>query len=184
MSRLAAQKGFDLIEEAAEELLARDLQFVLVGSGDQHYQELFQQLAARFPGKLAVKIAFDEKLAHQLEAGADMFLMPSRYEPSGLNQLYSLKYGTVPIVRATGGLKDSVQEFDGSVGTGFVFELYEPSALLTAIDRALAAYGRKDQWHRLMQNGMAADFSWTHSAEEYLRVFRGDAAHLPASVIP
>jgi 1,4-alpha-glucan branching enzyme len=183
VSRLAAQKGFDLIEQAAEELMARDLQFILVGSGDHHYQELFAQLAVRFPGRLSVKIAFDERLAHQLEAGADMFLMPSRYEPSGLNQLYSLKYGTIPIVRATGGLKDSVQEFDGSAGTGFVFEPYEPSALLATIDRALAAYSRKDQWRQLMHNAMAADFSWTHSAQEYVRIFRGDRALPPPSVI-
>ena len=178
VSRLASQKGFDLIEEAAEELMRRDLQFALVGSGDQHYQELFRALAGRYPGKLSVKIAFDEKLAHQVEAGADMFLMPSRYEPSGLNQLYSLKYGTIPIVRATGGLKDSVQEYDASAqaGTGFVFERYEAAALLATVDRALNCYRRKDQWAALVQNAMHADFSWRHSAREYLRVFRGEAA--------
>jgi len=175
VSRLAAQKGFDLIEEAIEEIMQRDLQFVLIGSGDHHYQEFFGNVASRYSGKMSVKIAFEEKLAHQLEAGADMFLMPSQYEPSGLNQLYSLKYGTIPIVRATGGLKDSVREFDGSSGTGFIFEDYEVSALLAAIDRALTAYPRKDQWRRVMENGMAADFSWTHSAEKYLRVFRGEA---------
>ena len=177
VSRLASQKGFDLIEAVADDLMERDLQFVLVGSGDQHYQELFRTLATRYPGKLSVKIAFDEKLAHQVEAGADMFLMPSRYEPSGLNQLYSLKYGTIPIVRATGGLKDSVQEFDPSTraGTGFVFEPYESAAFLAAVDRALSTYCQKDQWAALMQNAMRADFSWTHSAAEYLRVFRGQS---------
>src|SRR5579872_4734468 len=102
-----------------------------------------------------------------------MFLMPSRYEPSGLNQLYSLKYGTIPIVRATGGLKDSVQEAGESGGTGFLFEEYEASAMLAAIDRALAAFGRPNQWRKLMHNAMAADFSWQHSAQEYVRVFRG-----------
>jgi starch synthase len=178
VSRLASQKGFDLIEAAAEELMRRHLQFALVGSGDQHYQKLFRALAERYPGKLSVKIAFDETLAHQVEAGADMFLMPSRYEPSGLNQLYSLKYGTVPIGRATGGLKDSVKEFDAAActGTGFVFEPYEPAALIAAVDRALSTYARKKDWAVLMQNGMRADFSWTHSAQEYVRVFRGEAA--------
>jgi 1,4-alpha-glucan branching enzyme len=178
VSRLASQKGFDLIEAAAEELMQRDLQFVLVGSGDQHYQDLFRALGARYPGKLSAKIAFNEKLAHQVEAGSDMFLMPSRYEPSGLNQLYSLKYGTVPIVRATGGLKDSVQEFEPATGagTGFVFEPYEPAALLAAIDRALSVYRHQGSWGTLLQNAMSADFSWTHSAAEYLRVFRGQPA--------
>jgi 1,4-alpha-glucan branching enzyme len=181
VSRLAAQKGFDLLEEAVEEIMQRDLQFVLIGSGDHHYQEFFGNLAGRYAGKLSAKIAFDERLAHQLEAGADMFLMPSQYEPSGLNQLYSLKYGTIPIVRATGGLKDSVREFDGSAGTGFVFEDYKVSALLAAIDRALAVYRRKDRWRKLIQNAMAADFSWTHSAQEYVRVFRGQAPQSPDS---
>ena len=156
--------------------MQRDLQFALVGSGDQHYQDLFRALAPRYPGKLSVKIAFDEKLAHQVEAGADMFLMPSRYEPSGLNQLYSLKYGAIPIVRATGGLKDSVQEYDPAAhtGTGFVFERYEPAALLAAVDRALACYRQPDHWAAVMRNAMQADFSWTRSAHEYVRVFRGE----------
>jgi len=175
VSRFASQKGFDLIEAALDEIMERDLQLAIVGSGDQHYQELFCNLARQYPGKLAVKIAFEEKLAHQVEAGADLFLMPSRYEPSGLNQLYSLKYGTIPVVRATGGLKDSVQEWDAAAGTGtgFVFEDYEPSALLAAIDHALAAWRRQHDWRRLIQNAMQADFSWTHSAREYLRAFRG-----------
>jgi len=178
VSRLASQKGFDLIESALDDgLMTRDLQFALLGSGDRHYQELFRGLATRYPGKFAVKIAFEDKLAHQVEAGADLFLMPSRYEPSGLNQLYSLKYGTIPIVRATGGLKDSVQQFDRSTGTGtgFVFEAYDPAAMLAAIDEALGAYRRPADWSKLIRNAMQADFSWTHSAAEYLRVFRGGA---------
>ena len=174
VTRLASQKGMDLIEAAIDELMARDLQLVVAGSGDQKYQELFAAWAEQYAGKLGVKIAFEEKLANQIEAGADMFLMPSRYEPSGLNQLYSLRYGTIPIVRATGGLKDSVSEFDGSAGTGFVFEAYEPSALLAAVDRALGAYRQKDAWTALMRNAMAADFSWRRSAEAYVGVFRGD----------
>jgi len=174
VSRMAAQKGFDLLETVADELVERGLQFVLVGSGDEHFQTLFETVAARHPGKLALRIAFDDRLAHQVEAGADMFLMPSRYEPCGLNQLYSLRYGTIPIVRATGGLKDSVQEFDGAAGTGtgFLFEEYEGSALLAAVDRALAVFRRKREWTKLVRNAMAADYSWNHSAGEYLRLYR------------
>ena len=173
VSRMAAQKGFDLLETVADDLMDRGLQLVLVGSGDQHFQDLFRAVAARHAGNFSLRIAFDEALAHQVEAGADLFLMPSRYEPSGLNQLYSLKYGTIPIVRATGGLKDSVQEFDPATGqgTGFVFEPYEGAALLAAVDRALAVFRREEQWSRIQQNAMSADFSWTHSAREYIRLY-------------
>jgi 1,4-alpha-glucan branching enzyme len=173
VSRLAAQKGMDILKNALETLLERDVQFVLLGSGDPQYQESFASLPARRPGKAAVRIGFDEPLAHQIEAGADMFLMPSRYEPSGLTQIYSLKYGTIPIVRATGGLRDSVQEFDPAVGsgTGFLFRPYEPGALLAAVDRALAAFARKPDWAALMKNAMTADFSWERSAREYLRLY-------------
>jgi len=175
VTRLASQKGMDLLEAAIDELMKRDLQLVIGGMGDQKYQALVGTWARQYPGRVAVKIAFDEGLAHQIEAGADMFLMPSRYEPSGLNQLYSLKYGTIPIVRATGGLKDSVEDFDGQAGTGFLFDAYEPSALLAAVDRALHAYQEKELWRALMRNAMSADFSWKRSAEAYIRVFRGDA---------
>ena len=175
VTRLASQKGMDLMEAAMEELMQRELQLIVGGMGDQRYQDLVAAWAEQYPGKIAAKIAFEEELAHQIEAGADMFLMPSRYEPSGLNQLYSLKYGTIPIVRATGGLKDSVDEFDGGGGTGFLFDTYEPSALLAAVDRALDAYRQKEQWGKLLRNAMCADFSWKRSAEAYIRVFRGDA---------
>jgi starch synthase len=174
VTRLASQKGMDLMEAAISELMKRELQLVIGGMGDQQYQELVATWARQYPGKLAVKIAFDEKLAHQVEAGADMFLMPSRYEPSGLNQLYSLKYGTIPIVRATGGLRDSVEEFDGDGGTGFLFDAYEPSALLKAVDRAVQTYNQKERWGAAMRNAMSADFSWKRSAEAYIRVFRGE----------
>jgi starch synthase len=122
-----------------------------------------------------VRIAFEEALAHKIEAGADMFLMPSRYEPSGLNQLYSLKYGTVPIVRATGGLRDTVEEFDPVTGkgNGFLFEEYEASALLAAVRRALTAFQRHGDWEKLMRSAMAADYSWRRSAGEYLRLYKG-----------
>jgi 1,4-alpha-glucan branching enzyme len=174
VSRLASQKGVDLVEAVLEQLLQRDLQFVLLGAGDKRYQELFEWAARRYPERIGVRIGFDEALAHKIEAGADIFLMPSRYEPSGLNQLYSLKYGTIPIVRATGGLKDSVQEFDAArgKGTGFLFEPYDGRALLDAIDRALVVFGRQTDWTKLMKNAMTKDYSWNRSAREYVDVYK------------
>jgi len=173
VTRLASQKGLDLVEESLAGLMQRDLQLVLLGSGDKRYQDSLGAAAARYPGRMGIRIAFEEPLAHRIEAGADMFLMPSRYEPSGLSQLYSLKYGTIPIVRATGGLKDSVEEFDAACGTGqgFTFEPYESAAFLDAVDRALAVFGRKERWTVLMRNAMAADHSWIRSAREYLTVY-------------
>jgi starch synthase len=174
VSRLASQKGLDLVAAVFQQLLQRDLQFVLLGAGDKHYQDFFAAAARTSPERFGVRIGFDEALAHKIEAGADIFLMPSRYEPSGLNQLYSLKYGTIPVVRATGGLKDSVQEFDPErlKGTGFLFESYDGRALLAAVDRALAVFGRKDDWTRLMKNAMAKDYSWGRSAREYVDIYK------------
>ena len=174
VSRLASQKGFDLLEQALPGLFERGLQVVLLGSGDRNYEERLRAMAARHPRKMAVRIAFEEALAHKIEAGADLFLMPSRYEPGGLNQIYSLKYGTIPIVRATGGLKDTVQEFDAVDGTGngFLFSEYEGGAFLAAVDRALKEFRRKVNWNRLMKNAMAADYSWDRSANEYLRLYQ------------
>jgi starch synthase len=174
VSRLADQKGLDLLEAVLDRLLQRDLQFVLLGAGDKRYQDLLEAAAVRYPERLGVKISFDEALAHKIEAGADIFLMPSRYEPSGLNQLYSMKYGTIPVVRATGGLKDSVEEFDRllGTGTGFLFEAYEGKAFLGAIGRALAAFGNKNEWTRLVANAMAKDHSWGRSAREYVELYR------------
>jgi starch synthase len=174
VSRLAAQKGLDLVEAVFGQLLQRDLQFVLLGAGDKRYEDYFEAAALRYPGQAGVRISFDEALAHQIEAGADMFLMPSLYEPSGLNQLYSMRYGTIPVVRATGGLKDSVEEFDSvrGNGTGFRFESYSGDALLDAIDRALTTFRRKDEWIRLMKNAMAKDYSWSRSACEYAALYK------------
>ena len=174
ITRLAAQKGIDLVAEAFEDLMRRDLQFVLLGSGDRPFEDFFRSIGDRYPGRAAARIVFDEVLAHKIEAGADAFLMPSRYEPAGLNQLYSLRYGTIPIVRATGGLKDSVSDFDPAAGTGngFVFADYDGASLLAAVDRALAAYRQKDQWVRLMENAMTADYSWSRSAGEYLKLYQ------------
>jgi starch synthase len=171
VSRFASQKGFDLIATIAEQLAALDLYIVALGTGEPAHEELFRTMAAKYPEKFLVKIAYDNALAHQIEAGADMFLMPSRYEPCGLNQIYSMKYGTVPIVRATGGLDDTIEPFNGNNGTGFKFEEYTPQALLAAIHAALEAYAAPKIWHRLMLNGMKKDFSWMTSAKAYSQIY-------------
>lgn len=171
VSRFATQKGFDLIAQIAGELARMDLYVVALGAGEPQYEQLFRELAAASPDKFMVKVAYDNELAHQIEAGSDIFLMPSRYEPCGLNQIYSLKYGTVPVVRATGGLDDSIQEFDGVKGTGFKFSDYSGPALLDALNRAIKVYRQPAAWKRLMQNGMKADFSWTASARAYVRIY-------------
>ncbi len=173
VSRLATQKGFGIVAKIVEELADRDLAVVALGTGDPYYENLFRGWAFRHPATVAVQIRYDNALAHKIEAGADMFLMPSRYEPSGLNQMYSLKYGTVPIVRATGGLDDTIEEWDEvkGTGTGFKFEGFDPQALLVEIDRALEAFRDKEGWTRLMRNGMARDYSWSGPAKEYVRVY-------------
>jgi starch synthase len=161
------------LEGILDDLLQRGVQLVILGTGDRKYQDFFQTAARQNSEKLGVRIAFEDSLAHKIEAGADMFLMPSHYEPSGLNQLYSLKYGTIPIVRATGGLKDSVEEFDPSTGkgNGFRFDHYDGAALLAAVDRALAIFRRKEQWQPLMRTAMTADYSWDRSAREYSNLY-------------
>lgn len=174
VSRLAAQKGFDLVEQALDEILRHNVQFVLLGTGDKPYEEFFRGAAGQRPGKMAVHIGFSEALAHKITAGADMFLMPSRYEPGGLNQIYSLKYGTLPIVRGTGGLKDTVEEFkpESGEGNGFVFESYDAASLLQAVDRALALFQQKEEWATLMKNALLADFSWDSPAAAYLDLYK------------
>src|SRR5712691_10072236 len=173
VSRFADQKGFDLIAEKAHEQMREDLVLVVLGTGERKYEDLFRALAAAYPGRVGVKIAYDNALAHKVEAGADMFLMPSRYEPSGLNQMYSLKYGTVPIVRATGGLDDSIEPFDleHGTGTGFKFKEYSGEALLFAVRQALHHYMDERIWKRIQLNGMAQDFSWKTPAAEYAKLY-------------
>lgn len=173
VSRLADQKGFDLIAEIAPTLLGRSLQMVVLGTGDARYQRLLADLHYRYPDRLAIHIAFDDALAHKIEAGSDIFLMPSRYEPCGLNQIYSLRYGTVPVVRATGGLEDTITEFDPETGAGngFKFKPYTAAALLECLERALALYGTPD-WPTIRRNAMLADFSWDRSAQAYLDLYR------------
>ena len=173
VSRFAAQKGFDLIGQIIDRLALEEVLLTVLGSGDRLYEEMFMRLAKRVPEKIAVRVAYDNALAHKVEAGADMFLMPSRYEPSGLSQLYSLKYGTVPIVRATGGLDDTIDNWDPRTkkGTGFKFQEHTGEALLRALHQALQLYRDQDSWQRLMRNGMSKDFSWRVSAREYIRVY-------------
>jgi starch synthase len=174
VSRLADQKGFDILAEVSDKLLSLDLRMVILGTGDEKYHKLFKQMEKKYPRKISVNLCFDNALAHLIEAGADMFLMPSRYEPCGLNQLYSLKYGTVPIVRQTGGLADTIQDYnpDTGEGTGFVFKNYDSDELLEAVKRALQVYQKREVWTKLMKNGMQKDFSWQASARKYENLYR------------
>jgi starch synthase len=173
VSRFAAQKGFDLISQIMDRLAREEMIVVALGSGDKQYEDMFLRLNKQFPQKIAVKVAYDNTLAHKIEAGSDMFLMPSRYEPCGLNQIYSLKYGTVPIVRATGGLDDTIESWDSRAGrgTGFKFSEYNGESLLLTIKQALLAFRDQHSWQQLMKNGMNKDFSWNASAKEYVRVY-------------
>jgi starch synthase len=173
VSRFAAQKGFDLISQIADRLAREQMIMVALGAGDKPYEEMFLRLHKQFPNKIAVKVAYDNAMAHKIEAGADMFLMPSRYEPCGLNQIYSLKYGTVPIVRATGGLDDTIEPWDARTGkgTGFKFTEYIGESLLLTIKQALQGYSDQTSWQVLMRNGMNKDFSWNASAREYGKIY-------------
>jgi starch synthase len=173
VSRFATQKGFDLVQQIAGQLSDREVAVVALGTGEPIYEKFFRDWAFWHKGNVAVQIRYDDALAHKIEAGADIFLMPSKYEPCGLNQIYSLKYGTVPVVRATGGLDDTIEEWNGELGTGtgFKFYGYEALDLLAAVDRALAAFKHKGAWQRLMRNGMARNYSWQQPAREYAAVY-------------
>ncbi|MEP6715648.1 MAG: glycogen/starch synthase, partial [Terriglobia bacterium] len=166
VSRFAGQKGFDLIAEIAGDLFEDDVSLVALGNGEARYEEFFAVLQAAFPGKVALRIGYDDALAHRIEAGADIFLMPSLYEPCGLNQIYSLRYGTVPVVRATGGLDDTID-----ASTGFKFADYNGDALLLAIRAACAAWDERPSWRAMMVRGMQKNFSWSVSAREYSRLY-------------
>jgi starch synthase len=174
ISRLADQKGFDLLAEIMDRFLKEDLSLVVVGTGEEKYHDLFTHLAEQHPEKIGICLNFDNVLAHKIEAGSDLFLMPSLYEPCGLNQIYSLKYGTIPVVRATGGLDDTIIPFDPKTGkgTGFKFKRYQAGELWEALQRALAVYKNKPQWTHLMKNAMAQDFSWKSSAKEYVKLYQ------------
>lgn len=184
VSRLVDQKGFNILEEAIEKgLFELDMVLIVLGIGQARYERLLKDMAVKYPTKLKVYIGFDEPLAHRIEAGADLFLMPSRFEPCGLNQIYSLRYGTIPIVRATGGLDDTVVDYNDdsavgdrsrsqSIGTGFKFKEYSGQALLNTIERALKVFFDKGSWRALRRRAMAEDFSWDNSADRYLELYR------------
>ena len=182
VSRLADQKGFDLLAAVFDKLVAEDLGLVILGVGDEKYQTMLTELAKRYPEKIAVRLRFDERLAHKIEAGADMFLMPSRYEPCGLNQMYSLRYGTVPIVHATGGLYDTIKPFNPARGEGFGFRFnkYEPESFWRAFKKAVGLFDQTNTWKHIMQNGMAITFSWESSAREYLKLYEKAVAEKTA----
>jgi len=173
ISRLDRQKGFDLLEAVMDKIMQLDIQFVLLGTGDEKYHEFFKQMALQYPDKFKAFLTFSDILAHLIEAGSDIFLMPSHYEPCGLNQMYSLRYGTVPIVRKTGGLADTVVDFDEKtmIGTGFVFDDYDPDLFLETIRRAVDLYRRKRTWYKIMKQGMRQDFSWHQSAQKYSALY-------------
>ena len=167
VSRFTRQKGTDILAEAAGQMVSEGIYLVALGTGDPEYEDFFRQMVAQYPGQIAARIGFDNRLAHLIEAGSDIFLMPSRYEPCGLNQIYSLRYGTVPVVRATGGLDDTIED-----GTGFKFQEYSAEALLEAVREAVRAFGRPEEWRRIVRRGMEKDFSWKPSAAAYSALYR------------
>jgi starch synthase len=174
VSRLAGQKGVDILTQALGDLFQLGVQLIILGTGEAKIQDALEKAGRRFPSFFGLKVAFDDRLAHKIYAGSDMFLIPSRYEPCGLTQMYSLRYGSVPIVRATGGLDDSVHEYDAGdgCGNGFKFEAYSPQALVGAVRRALKIYAQKQAWNALVNNAMACDFSWERAAQEYLLLYQ------------
>jgi starch synthase len=180
VSRLVDQKGLDLIAKLADRLPTFGASFAVLGTGEERYQRMWRELAAEYPDRFAVKIGFDEQLAHLIEGAADMFLMPSRFEPCGLNQMYSMRYGTPPIVRATGGLEDTVTDYDdqAGTGTGFKFKDYTAAALLTALERARTVFANSKIWKSLQVAGMRQDFSWDRSAREYVKLYERARARI------
>jgi len=173
ISRLVEQKGFDLIEKIKDKLTELDAQYIFLGTGEEKYQKLLKELKKKYPDKFAIYLKFDEELAHKIEAGSDIFLMPSKYEPCGLNQMISLRYGTVPIVRSVGGLADTIKEYNPqkNEGNGFTFKEYSSNALLRAIKKALKSYKNEKEWAKLVKKGMRKDFSWEKSAKNYVNIY-------------
>lgn len=173
IARLDEQKGISLIQDAIDELLQLNVKYVLLGTGDKKYQQFFEKIQKKYPKKFGFYYGFNEELAHLIEAGADIYLMPSKYEPCGLTQLYALKYGTIPIVRFTGGLADTIEKINGNNnGTGFVFKKYGVEEMMKEIKRALKLYEDKEEWTALMKNGMSKDFSWNSSAQKYITLYK------------
>ncbi|MDC4224485.1 MAG: glycosyltransferase [Candidatus Manganitrophus sp.] len=174
ISRLSEQKGIDLIVSAFDRMMATGAQLIILGNGDKEYEIRLEALAKKYPQQAIVKIAYDHPLAHRIEAGADIFLMPSKYEPCGLSQMMSLRYGTVPVVRATGGLDDTITQFnpDTLKGNGFKFKAYTATAFFRQIQNALSLFREKKKWRALIRNGMEGNYSWDTSAEKYLKLYR------------
>jgi starch synthase len=174
IGRLTDQKGFDILTDVIDEFLQMDLQFVLLGTGEEKYHKMFKEIADKYPKKTGIILDFNNELAHKIEAGSDMFLMPSKYEPCGLNQMYSLKYGTIPIVRATGGLADTIVDYnsDPDYANGFSFKEYTSEALLDAVRRAVELFKNTPDWKVLMERGMNSDFSWKTSAKKYEKLYQ------------
>jgi starch synthase len=175
VSRLVEQKGLDIIRMVLENiLLSHKVKFLILGNGEYQYENFFEYLKDKYPDRLAFYCGYNNKLAHQIEAGADIFLMPSRYEPCGLNQIYSLKYGTIPIVRKTGGLADTVSLYDWQKqsGTGFVFHDYTATGLEWAMNYALETFGHKSAWKKIMQNAMKKNYSWDHQIKKYVKLYK------------
>lgn len=181
ISRLDVQKGIDLICQSVDQIIEKGVQMIFLGEGQEKYESMLQQIARKYPGQIAVYIKFDPELAQRIYAGADIFLMPSRFEPCGLSQLIAMHYGTIPIVRKTGGLSDTVEKFGFKKifgfknkvwGTGFVFEKYSLSEFMTSVEMAIKTYHQKDVWRRLQKNAMKKDFSWKKSAQKYLDLYK------------
>jgi starch synthase len=174
ISRLADQKGLDILAPAMEKMAKMKIQFVVLGTGEERYHKILQKLEKKYPKKFSMNILFDPKMAKRIYSGCDIFMMPSYFEPCGLGQFISMRYGTVPLVRETGGLADTVSEFNPKTGkgNGFVFSEYNTSALLTAVKRAVSLYKNKEKWHSLMKNGMRGDYSWTASAKKYIEFYK------------
>ena len=178
VSRMVAQKGHDLISSVASELPHLGARFVVLGTGEPAFEAMWRRLAAQFPDRIGVRVGFDEGLSHLIEAGSDLFLMPSRFEPCGLNQMYSLRYGTLPLVRATGGLDDTVENYDPYTGRGTGFKFWEASgpAMIDTLRWALRVYDHPEVWQRLQRAAMAGDFSWARSAAAYVEVYEAAIA--------
>ena len=174
ISRLTDQKGLDLLDQIAVPLVEQGIQLVVSGTGDQHYHSMFQRIAARYPGQVSVNLTFNAEMSQRIYAGSDMVLMPSRFEPCGITQMLAMRYGSIPIVHRTGGLADTVREFDpeANAGNGFTFSPYDPFHLFAAVMRALEVYKFRDVWQELMQRAMLADYSWDASAEQYVALYR------------
>jgi starch synthase len=178
VSRLVSQKGFDLVGQVLNELMSLNAQWLILGSGEQKYEEMFRNISFEHPDKVYFYRGYNNELSHLIEAACDIFLMPSKFEPCGLNQIYSLRYGTVPVVRKTGGLADTVQDWNEylakglETGTGYTFNDYDSLALLHSVQRAIHDFHSKDIWKKIQFNGMSKDFSWKKSAEKYLEIYK------------